>query len=188
MERPVKIEVLKELPEDTTICKLKKHIKSLSENDNKARVKHDSDDLETINIELEHSVAKLLRENEHLHKEREHLKKTYKELYDSIKKTCVQTKYHCDSLIAQLNQKSVENADLNAQIQEKFFAIAALKNKLRKLKGKHVVENAATMPQATVIALGMFKLDLEPISPKLLKNTDAHIDYIKHTQKNADIL
>ncbi|GJS49208.1 retrovirus-related pol polyprotein from transposon TNT 1-94 [Tanacetum coccineum] len=31
---------------------------------------------------------------------------------------------------------SVENSDLNAQLQEKVFAIAALKNELRKLKGK----------------------------------------------------
>ncbi|GJQ93461.1 hypothetical protein Tco_0004600 [Tanacetum coccineum] len=34
----------------------------------------------------------------------------------------------------------------------------------------------------------MFKLDLEPLSPKVLKNRDAHIDYIKHTQENAYIL
>ncbi|GJY93368.1 hypothetical protein Tco_0509150 [Tanacetum coccineum] len=36
------------------------------------------------------------------------------------------------------NQKSVENADLKAQIQEKVFANAALKNELRKLKGNSV--------------------------------------------------
>nr|GEV99862.1 hypothetical protein [Tanacetum cinerariifolium] len=42
--------------------------------------------------------------------------------------------------------------------------------------------------KAQVIALGMFKLDLEPLSPKVLKNRDAHIDYIKHTQENVDIL
>ncbi|GKE15492.1 retrovirus-related pol polyprotein from transposon TNT 1-94, partial [Tanacetum coccineum] len=34
----------------------------------------------------------------------------------------------------------------------------------------------------------MFKLDLEPLAPKVLKNRDAHIDYIKHTQENVDIL
>ncbi|GKB75893.1 hypothetical protein Tco_0942788 [Tanacetum coccineum] len=38
------------------------------------------------------------------------------------------------------------------------------------------------------IFLEMFKLDLEPLSPKVLKNRDAHIDYIKHTQENADTL
>ncbi|GJS61817.1 hypothetical protein Tco_0656601 [Tanacetum coccineum] len=94
--------------------------------------------LETINIELEHSVAKLLTENEKLHKENEHLKQTYKDLYDSIKKTRVQTKDHNDSLIAKINSKTVENADLKAQIQEKVFANVALKNELRKLKGNSV--------------------------------------------------
>ncbi|GJX64474.1 hypothetical protein Tco_0298817 [Tanacetum coccineum] len=53
--------------------------------------------------ELEHSVAKLLAENEKLHKENEHLKQTYKDLYNSIKKTRVQTKDHNNSLIAQIN-------------------------------------------------------------------------------------
>ncbi|GKB09385.1 hypothetical protein Tco_0837697 [Tanacetum coccineum] len=66
--------------------------------------------------------------NEKLHKENEHLKQTYKDLYDSIKKTRVQTKDHAESLIVQLNSKLVENADLKAQIQEKVFANAALEN------------------------------------------------------------
>ncbi|GJV93153.1 hypothetical protein Tco_1540966 [Tanacetum coccineum] len=94
--------------------------------------------LETINIELEHSMANLLAENEKLHKENEHLKQTYKDLYDSIKKTRVQTKDLNDSLIAQINSNTVENADLKAQIQEKVFANVALKNELRKLKGNNV--------------------------------------------------
>ncbi|GJZ31912.1 hypothetical protein Tco_0576959 [Tanacetum coccineum] len=94
---------------------------------NEAKVKHDIDVIETINIELEHSVAKLLAENEQLHKEKEHLKQTYKDLFDSIKRTRVQTKDQNDSLMAQLNKKSNENADVLAQIQKKGFAIAALK-------------------------------------------------------------
>ncbi|GKC95562.1 hypothetical protein Tco_1161004 [Tanacetum coccineum] len=96
------------------------------------------DDFETINIELEHSVAKLLTENQQLNKEKEYLKKTYKDLYDSIKKTRVQTKDQNGSLIEQLNKKSIENADLKTQIQEKVFANAALKKELRKLKGNSV--------------------------------------------------
>ncbi|GJS43309.1 hypothetical protein Tco_0568352 [Tanacetum coccineum] len=64
-------------------------------------------------------VAKLLEANEQLHKENEHLKQTYKELYDSIIKTVVQNKDNSDSLISQINQNSVENADLKAHIQEK---------------------------------------------------------------------
>nr|GEU84351.1 putative reverse transcriptase domain-containing protein [Tanacetum cinerariifolium] len=50
----------------------------LKEKSNEAEVKHDTDVIETINIELEHKVAKLLKENETL-------KKNYKELFDSIK-------------------------------------------------------------------------------------------------------
>ncbi|GJT43747.1 hypothetical protein Tco_0952462 [Tanacetum coccineum] len=97
---------------DITICKLKEHIKSIRENDKEEKVKHDMDEIETINIELEHSVAKLLSENERLHKEIEHLKKIYKDQFDSIKKTRALSKEHCDSLIAQLNSKSIKNADL----------------------------------------------------------------------------
>ncbi|GKA74459.1 hypothetical protein Tco_0780761 [Tanacetum coccineum] len=122
----------------TLICNLKNQIKSVKEESNEAKVKNDIDVIETINIELEHSVAKLLAANEQLHKENEYLKQTYKELHDSIKKTRVQNKENSDSLISQINQKSVENADLKAQIQEKVFVNVALKNELRKLKGNSV--------------------------------------------------
>ncbi|GJT35268.1 hypothetical protein Tco_0925687 [Tanacetum coccineum] len=122
----------------TLICNLKNQIKSVKEASNEAKVKNDIDVIETINIELEHSVAKLLAANEQLHKENEHLKQTYKELYDSINKTRVQNKDISDSLISQINQKFVKNADLKAQFQEKVFANVALKNELRKLKGNSV--------------------------------------------------
>ncbi|GJZ32315.1 retrovirus-related pol polyprotein from transposon TNT 1-94 [Tanacetum coccineum] len=148
---------------DTPSCKLKEHIKS-------------------------HGVSKLLSVNERLHKEIEHLKKIYKDQFDSIKKTSALSKEQCDSLNAQLNSKSMENADLKGQIQEKVFVTIALQKELRKLKGKNVIDNAATITNATSIALGMFKLDLDPLAPRLLKNRDAHIDYLKYTQDQADIL
>ncbi|GJW31100.1 hypothetical protein Tco_0051132 [Tanacetum coccineum] len=140
-----------------------------------------------INIELEHSVAKLLFENENLRKEQEHLKSIYKDQFDSIRKTRVQSNEHCASLIAQINEKSVENSDLNAQLQEKVFAIAALKNELRKLKGKNVVDTAVSKPSAT-IAPGMFKLDIEPISHRLKNNRDAHEVYLEKTIENTNTL
>ncbi|GKA72908.1 hypothetical protein Tco_0779124 [Tanacetum coccineum] len=176
---------------DTVISKLKETIHSLRENVNPAKVKHDIDEIETINIKLEHSVTKLLSENEKLHKEKEHLKKlkkTYKELYDSIKPTRVHAKEQCDALIANLNSKSMENVDLKAQIQEKVFASAALKNELKKLKGKNDIDTVVSKPHDTTIAPGMFKLDLEPLAPKVLKNKDAHLDYIKHSREHADVL
>ncbi|GJY43451.1 retrovirus-related pol polyprotein from transposon TNT 1-94 [Tanacetum coccineum] len=104
---------------DTTICKLKEHIKSMRENVKEEKVKHEMDKIETINIELEHSVAKLLSKNEHLHIEIEHLKNIYKDQFDSIKKIRALSKKHSDSLIGQLNSKSMENADLKHQIQDK---------------------------------------------------------------------
>ncbi|GKF42287.1 hypothetical protein Tco_0125629, partial [Tanacetum coccineum] len=163
---------------DTVIRKLKDRIKSLMEKEGVENIKKDINETETINIELEHSVAKLLSENENLRKEREHLKSIYKDQFESIKKIRVQSKEHCESLIAQINAKSVENSDLNAQLQEKIFAITALKNKLRKLKGKTVVDIVVSKPNAT-IAPGMFKLDIEPIFPRLKNNRDAHEVYIE---------
>ncbi|GKC04443.1 hypothetical protein Tco_0996053 [Tanacetum coccineum] len=59
------------------------------------------------------------------------------------------------------------------QLQEKVFAIEALKNELRKLKGKNVVDTVISKSSAT-IAPGMFKLDIEHISHKLKNNRDAH--------------
>ncbi|GKB93179.1 retrovirus-related pol polyprotein from transposon TNT 1-94, partial [Tanacetum coccineum] len=172
---------------DTVNRKLKERIKSLSGKDSVGNVKKDIDEIETINIELEHSVAKLLSENENLRKEREHLKSIYKDQFDSIRKTRVLSKEHCDSLIAYINAKSVENLDLDAQLQEKVFAITALKNELRKLKGKNVVNTVVSKPNAT-IAPGMFNLDIKPISPRLKNNRDAHEVYIEKTIEYTDTL
>ncbi|GJZ19420.1 putative ribonuclease H-like domain-containing protein [Tanacetum coccineum] len=104
----------------TTIEKLKANIKHLNKTSTTNSVKNDIYEIETINIELEHRVAKLIAKNEHL-------KQTYKQLYDSNKPSRVRTKKHTKSLVNQLNQKSVEITDLKAQLQEKVFVIKALK-------------------------------------------------------------
>ncbi|GKA22856.1 integrase, catalytic region, zinc finger, CCHC-type containing protein [Tanacetum coccineum] len=138
---------------DTVIRKLKDRIKSLSGKDSVENVKKDIDKIETINIKLKHSVAKLLFENDNLRKEREHLKSIYKDQFDSIRKTCVQSKEQCASereRERERERESIENSNLNDQLQEKVFAIAALKNELRKLKGKNVVDTAVSKPSATI--------------------------------------
>nr|GEV26340.1 retrovirus-related Pol polyprotein from transposon TNT 1-94 [Tanacetum cinerariifolium] len=155
------------LAKDTTIHKLKEHIKYMRENDKEEKVKQYMDEIETINIDLEHSVAKLLYINELLHKEIKHLKKIYKDQFDSIKKINVLSKEHCDSLIAQLNSKSMENMNLKGQIKEKVFVTTTLQNEIRRLKDKYVLDNATTITNATTIALGMFKLVLDPLAPRL---------------------
>ncbi|GJX18162.1 hypothetical protein Tco_0218994 [Tanacetum coccineum] len=100
------------------------HGQFLKVTSNEAKVKHDIDVIETINIELEHKVAKLLEENETL-------KRHYKEMFDSIKTTRAKNIEHTTSLIA-------NNDKFKAQLQEKGFAIAALKNELRRLTGNSV--------------------------------------------------
>ncbi|GJS16120.1 retrovirus-related pol polyprotein from transposon TNT 1-94 [Tanacetum coccineum] len=97
---------------DMVIKKLKERIKSLSGNIDKDKIKHDLEEIETINIELDHRVTKLIAENEHL-------KQTYKQLYDSIKPARVRSKEQCADLTNQVNLKSVEISDLNACLQEK---------------------------------------------------------------------
>ncbi|GJX75738.1 retrovirus-related pol polyprotein from transposon TNT 1-94 [Tanacetum coccineum] len=173
---------------DSTICKLKDIIKSMGEKSKEENVKYDYGERETKNVELENSVAKLISENERLCNEINLVKQVFKEQFDSIKKTRVRTKEHSDSLIDKVNSKSVENEDLKAQIQDKVFVITSLKNDLGKVKGKEIVDIAAQIPSANTIVPGMFKLDLEPLAPRLLQNREAHIDYLKYTQEQADIL
>nr|GEU56053.1 hypothetical protein [Tanacetum cinerariifolium] len=179
---PTRVEVPKELPKsqekDKVIRKLNEIIKSLSGNVNKDKVKKDIDEIETINIELDHRVSKLIAENENL-------KRTYKHLYESIKPTCVRSKKQRDVLINQVNQKSVEISDLNANLKEKGLIIAALKDELRKLKSKALVDNVVTIH---TIAPEMLKIDVEPLAPRLLNNMTSHSDYLMLTQEQDAIL
>ncbi|GKC25634.1 hypothetical protein Tco_1027784 [Tanacetum coccineum] len=122
-------------------------VKSKDEN-----VNYDYCEIETKNLELENSVAKLLSKNKRLCNEINHVKQ-----------------------------------DLKAQIQDKVFVITSLKNDLRKIKGKEIVDIAAQILSANTIVPGMFKLDLEPLAPRLLQNREAHINYLKYNPEQADI-
>ncbi|GJR59224.1 retrovirus-related pol polyprotein from transposon TNT 1-94 [Tanacetum coccineum] len=126
---------------DTVIKKLKERIKSLSGKMNEDKIKKDLEEIETINIELDHRVSKLIAENEHL-------KRTY-------------------------------------NLQEKVLVITALKDDLKKLKGKALVDNAV---MKHTIDREMLKFDVEPITPKLLNKKTSHFAYIKHTQEEATVL
>ncbi|GJZ40318.1 hypothetical protein Tco_0586881 [Tanacetum coccineum] len=101
-----------ELQLQNNVLKSGRQSQFLKVKSNEAKVKHDIDVSETINIELEYKVAKLLKENETL-------KRHYKELFDSIKTTRAKTIEHTTSLIAQ-------NAELKAQLdvgQRKAFGL-----------------------------------------------------------------
>nr|GEV89984.1 integrase, catalytic region, zinc finger, CCHC-type, peptidase aspartic, catalytic [Tanacetum cinerariifolium] len=67
---------------DTMILKLKEKLHSLNGDVNERNIKREVEETETLNIELDHNVTKLIAENEHL-------KQIYKKLYDSIKSSRV---------------------------------------------------------------------------------------------------
>nr|GFC25085.1 hypothetical protein [Tanacetum cinerariifolium] len=73
------------------------------------KVIRDVEEIETLNIELDHQVTKLAAENEHL-------KQTYKQLYDLVKSLRVRSKEQCDGLINKVNLKSAEVSNLNASL------------------------------------------------------------------------
>ncbi|GKD42199.1 hypothetical protein Tco_1266844 [Tanacetum coccineum] len=146
---------------DTTINKLRNHIKSLRESDKKDIVKHDMDEIETINIELEHNQ------------------------FDSIKKTRALSKEHSDSLIAQLNSKSIENSNLKGQIQEKIFVTTTLQNELRRLKGKNVLDNASTITNVTTIAPGILTKSNEKLVAITPKNNDKKVRVLCSTSASG---
>ncbi|GKD55859.1 hypothetical protein Tco_1289246, partial [Tanacetum coccineum] len=76
------------------------------------------------------------------------------------------------------NLKSVEISYLNASLQGKFLEITALKDDLRKLKGKALVDNVVTKH---IIDPEMLKIDVEPITHKLLnkKTTRSALSTLK---------
>nr|GEZ66859.1 putative ribonuclease H-like domain-containing protein [Tanacetum cinerariifolium] len=143
---------------DTVILKLKEKLRSLNGDVNERNVKREFEEIETLNIELDHKVTKLVAKNEHL-------KQTYKQLYDSIKSSRVRSKEQCDNLINKVNIKSAEVSDLNASLQEKVLVITALKE-------QHTQDEAATLREIVE-------------SERLLSLLNTSLDYaLAVTQKN----
>nr|GFA36285.1 hypothetical protein [Tanacetum cinerariifolium] len=105
-----------------------------------------------------------------------------KETYDKLFIRYTTLEKHCISLEVdtQLNQEIFQRDN-----SEKGLNIAALKDELRKLKGKALVDNAVT---THTIAPKMLKIDVEPLAPRLLNNRTAHSDYLRLTQEQAVIL
>nr|GEZ89735.1 hypothetical protein [Tanacetum cinerariifolium] len=163
---------------DTVILKLKEKLRSLNGDVNDRNVKREVEEIETLNIELDHKVTKLVAENEHL-------QQTYKQLYDSIKSLRVRSKEQCDDLINIVNLKFAEVSHLNASLQEKVLVITALKEHLNKLKGNAVLTESISL---NPVDPELLKVDVAPLVPKLRKNRTAHTDYIRHTQEKAATL
>nr|GEV89586.1 retrovirus-related Pol polyprotein from transposon TNT 1-94 [Tanacetum cinerariifolium] len=177
---------------DTVIRKLTDMIKSLSGKDSVENVKKYIDEIETINIELGNSVVKLLSENKIIRKEREHLKLIFKDQFDSIKKTCVQSKEHCDSLISQINAKSVENLDLNAQLQEK-LDIEPISRRLKNNRDDHevylekTVENTNTLRGLVECTFPSLTKPFEKLVAVTLMNKDKKVRFAEPVTSSSNI-
>ncbi|GJW40033.1 hypothetical protein Tco_0065878 [Tanacetum coccineum] len=86
------------------------------------KIKFDFDETKTQNIELEHQVASLTKENEHL-------KLVYKKLFDSIKKSQVQTQSSNVSQNETENLKSQLSEITNKKFDNVFQKIESMKKK-----------------------------------------------------------
>nr|GFB70311.1 hypothetical protein [Tanacetum cinerariifolium] len=139
---------------DTVILKLKEKIKSSSGDVKERKGESKVEEIETHNLELDHKVTKLTAENNHL-------KQTYKQLFDSIKSSRVQSKEQCDDLINKVNLKSVEVTDLNTSLQEKVLVITVLKEQL---KGKAILPKVVSL---NPIDPALLQVDVVPLVPKL---------------------
>nr|GEW74751.1 hypothetical protein [Tanacetum cinerariifolium] len=85
-----------------------------------------------------------------------------------------------------MNQSKIEiTSDINIipySQYEKALVITALKDTLRNLKGKAVVDEAITLHP---IDPELLKINVALLAPKLRNNRTAHYDYLKHTQEET---
>nr|GEY63134.1 hypothetical protein [Tanacetum cinerariifolium] len=128
---------------DTVIMKLKERLKYFSGNVKEEKIKRELEEIETINIELDHRVTKLVAENEHL-------KQTYKQLFDSIKSSPL------NETLSKLKGKAVVNEAVTLHpIDPELLKIdvAPLAPKLRNNRTahnnylKHTKEETATLKE-----------------------------------------
>ncbi|GKA34747.1 hypothetical protein Tco_0721176 [Tanacetum coccineum] len=101
--------------------------------------------------------------------------KTISKLKDTIKYLRENTKEE------NVNHDKWEIEPINKELEN---SVAKL---LSENERKEIVENVVHIPSANTIALGMFKLDLEPLPPRLLQNREVHIDYLRNTQEQDKV-
>ncbi|GJR49554.1 hypothetical protein Tco_1400075 [Tanacetum coccineum] len=78
--------------------------------------------------------------------------------------------------------------ELQAQLKAKNVSIEKLKEHIANTKGKNVIEIVQNVNNLNVVTLKVYKLDLPPLFPCIKNNMAVHVDYLKHTQENVDIL
>nr|GEW35116.1 retrovirus-related Pol polyprotein from transposon TNT 1-94 [Tanacetum cinerariifolium] len=110
---------------------------------------------------LTEQVTNLQAQNNLFRAENDKSKQHYKELYDSIKITRAK---HIEQVIA----LTTKNKNLKAQT----------------LETVNSVNKDQVKPK--VLARGKYAIDVEPIVPRLRKNKDAHLDYLRHLKESVE--
>ncbi|GJT53358.1 hypothetical protein Tco_0988412 [Tanacetum coccineum] len=81
--------------------------------------------------------------------------------------------------------EEIDTINIELDHREKALAITTLKDELRKLKGKALVDNNVSNHPSDP---ELHQVNVEPITPKLLNKRTAHSAYIKHSQEEAAVL
>nr|GEV99284.1 integrase, catalytic region, zinc finger, CCHC-type, peptidase aspartic, catalytic [Tanacetum cinerariifolium] len=81
--------------------------------------------------------------------------------------------------------KEIETINIELDHREQVLVITSLKDNLRKLEGKAVVDEAVI---SHTIDLEMLKVDVAPLAPKLRNNRTIHSNYLKDTQEETTTL
>ncbi|GJX98024.1 retrovirus-related pol polyprotein from transposon TNT 1-94 [Tanacetum coccineum] len=170
--RPTKVEVPKELPKvslvNTSLKKLKHHIASF---DVVVKERTTPTAITEGSWGFEHTKA-CFRDEIIL------FVKALKDLFNTFDQYLIDELSEVQNVFHQMEQ-AVEQY----RLESKTFKL--LKDDLRKLKGKALVDNDVTKHPSDP---EMLKIDVEPITPKLLNKKTAHSAYIKHTQQEATVL
>ncbi|GJV46333.1 hypothetical protein Tco_1430869 [Tanacetum coccineum] len=172
---------------------------------------HDKLEIEQLEQETDHLYSFINEYNENLVLNAELAKKEHmveKKFFNEVVLRCSRLENRSANLELKLqhrkesflNNRSLNNQNVpeileifkinewQAKLDVKYVSTANLRKHIKSLKGKNVVEKDVQPNNPNVIAPEMFKLDFEPLSPKVLKNRDAHTYYIKHSQEHADTL
>ncbi|GJT28409.1 retrovirus-related pol polyprotein from transposon TNT 1-94 [Tanacetum coccineum] len=121
------------------------------------------------------SLKKNTKEN-NVHHEKCNLEPINEELENSVAK-----------LLSENEQLWNENNHVKQVFKDQFDSIKQTRVR-HKDQWKEIVENVIHIPSATTITPGMFKLDLVSLPPRLLQNREVHINYLRNTQEQTNIL
>ncbi|GKC04830.1 hypothetical protein Tco_0996440 [Tanacetum coccineum] len=146
-----------------TILELKEKISRLTKKNGDTNPTLDLKALVSQNKDLTAKLNALHDLNECFRAENEKVKQHYKELYDSIKITRAKTTNQNNSLLSKIEH-------LKDQLKENSKCITILDCKPK------------------VLAPGRYPIDVEPIPPRLKKNQEVHLHYIKHLKENVETL